>query len=135
MPPFNAAGNLPPGMHRASWEEIRQRFGGSARREALLDAAMEVIRALRRAGCRGAWLNGSFVSDVDDPEDFDLCYELTSTRLDQLPSTLRDPKTAKRTYGGDVFPTHAALPFLDFFQRDRDGNAKGIIEIDLGSLP
>ncbi len=45
-------------------------------------------------------------------------------------------RTQKAKYGGELFPaTDAADPlgtlFRNFFQRDRDGNAKGIIIIDL----
>ena len=45
----------------------------------------------------------------------------------------------KSKYLGELFPaTSSAEPgvlFRDFFQSDRDGVAKGIVQIDLGSLP
>ena len=45
-------------------------------------------------------------------------------------------RTQKAKYFGELFPSDAAADplgtlFREFFQRDRDGNAKGIIVIDL----
>ncbi len=135
IPPFDVRGNLPPGVHRARWEEILDTFGGNAWRRDLLDSVERVARELRRAGCRYVWLDGSFVTDKEFPGDFDLCYDVATTDLDVLDPTVLDRATAKEMYGGDILPTHPSLPLIDFFQTDRDGHSKGIVEIDLGSLP
>ena len=45
----------------------------------------------------------------------------------------------KSQYLGELFPATSSaepgVPFRSFFQSDRDGVAKGIVQIDLGSLP
>lgn len=135
IPPFDERGNLPPGIHLARWAEILERFGENQWRRELLDGVGRAAHELRGAGCRRVWLDGSFVTDKEFPADFDLCYELVSTQVDLLRPQLLDRRTAKAVYGGDILPTHPPLSFLDFFQRDRDGRPKGIVEIDMESLP
>ena len=45
----------------------------------------------------------------------------------------------KLKYGGELFPASAraaaGVCYRDFFQRDRNGVPKGVLQIDLGSLP
>lgn len=135
IPPFDTRGNLPPGVHVAQWEEIHDKFGGNEWRSDLLDKVEGVARELQRAGCRHVWLDGSLVTEKEFPRDFDLCYDVATTDLDLIDPALLDRGAAKQIYGGDILPTHPLLSFLDFFQTDRDGHAKGIVEIDLGSLP
>lgn len=134
IPPFDRRGNLPPAVHLAPWAGILDRFGGNGWRRDLLDNVERAVRELQRAGCRHVWLDGSFVTDKEFPGDFDLCYDLVTTDLDLLDPILLDRWTAKEIYRGDILPTHPSLSVLDFFQMDRDGHAKGIVEIDLESL-
>lgn len=54
---------------------------------------------------------------------------------------LAAPRAAqKERFGGELFPAsfvadpESGAQFLDFFQRDRDGEPKGIIQIDLEGL-
>lgn len=138
LPPFDQDGALPAGVHDATWEEIRAHFGGTDHRMALLVGIRRVIDELRDAGCQGIWLDGSFVTAKEHPGDFDLCYDLASTDVSRLHSTLRtlrDRTAMKERYGGDILPTDPAMPFLEFFQTDRDGRAKGIVRVDLKSMP
>ena len=53
LPPFDKAGNLPPGIHWVSWSEFSQRFGTSLHRKKLLVGLREVLLVLLGAGCGG----------------------------------------------------------------------------------
>jgi len=76
MPPFDpTTGLLPPGLHEASWEEIVDRYGGTPRRRTLLAGLRSGIDALRRAGCRRVYIDGSFITAKEEPGDFDACWE------------------------------------------------------------
>lgn len=75
IPPFDTNGNLPPGLHWATWEEIVERFGGTERRNELLAGLGRVLDALRDAGCGVAYVDGSFVTAKLRPGDFDGCWE------------------------------------------------------------
>ncbi len=145
IPAFDAGGNLPPGIHPASWDRIVTRFATNTRRRELLDGLLDALRSLKRAGCRTAYLDGSFVTAKELPGDFDACWEVAGVdpgRLDRELLDFSDGRAAQKVrYGGELFPAETAAEpagttFLDYFQRDRDtGEPKGIIAIDLGALP
>jgi hypothetical protein len=144
LPLFQADGNLPPGIHSCTWEEFVARFGTTQHRLNLIAGLQIAMEQLREAGCPTVYIDGSFVTNKLIPGDFDACWEVRGVDMNQLqsiaPALLKfDPKRAaqKAEYGGEFFP--AGWPadslgtlFLDFFQRDREGNPKGIISIDLG---
>jgi Family of unknown function (DUF6932) len=146
IPDFDVAtGNLPPGIHVATWEEVEAAFGSSARRQRLLAGLLRAMQALRAAGCTRAYIDGSFVTAKDAPGDFDACWEAQGVDPNTLDPVLLDfsnrRAAQKAKYGGELFiANQAAVPagtaFLDFFQRDKStGDAKGIVAIDLGNLP
>ncbi|HEV8633657.1 MAG TPA: hypothetical protein VG370_05360 [Chloroflexota bacterium] len=146
IPPFDpATGLLPPGVHEATWEELVARFGGTPHRLVLLAGLKAALDALRAAGCRRAYVNGSFVTAKQMPGDFDGCWEVEGvdlSRLDPVLMTFANLRAAqKQKYGGELFPADApaardGTKFLNFFQRDRaTGAPKGIVAIDLGGLP
>lgn len=144
IPPFDEGGNLPPGIHDATWEEIVARFGYTARREELLTGLHEALVDLRDAGCKRAYLDGSFVTTKDEPGDFDACWEVAGVDADQLDPvllTFADARRAqKERFGGELFPAEAGADphgtrFLDYFQRDKiTGEPKGIVTLDLEAL-
>lgn len=72
IPDFDEQGYLPPGVHGAILEEIAERFG---RESELRQVEMESLRWLvglaRRAGVLRIIVNGSFVTDVYEPNDVD----------------------------------------------------------------
>ena len=106
-----------------------------------LRAALE---DLKRAGCRIVYLNGSFVTSKNVPNDYDACWEEDGVDPMALhPALLTfDPgrATQKARYMGELFPASVladaeGLSFLEFFQTDRNtGRPKGIIAIELGGL-
>jgi uncharacterized protein DUF6932 len=137
-------GNLPPGIHFATWDEIVATFGSTQRRLDLLSGLRRALESLRTAGCSVAYLDGSFVTAKAEPGDYDGCWPAAGVDPSLLDPTLLDfsPKRTaqKASFGGEFFIAEVAADtagtrFLDFFQRDRDGNKKGIIAIDLGGLP
>ncbi len=76
IPPFEqASGNLPLGIHEATWDELVARFGYNQHRQALLAGLKVALQALGTAGCRRVYIDGSFVSAKELPGDFDGCWE------------------------------------------------------------
>jgi hypothetical protein len=147
IPDPDSTGNLPPGRHCATWEELERRFGTNERRRTLLAGMKRMLLSLKGAGCRRAFIDGSFVTTKDLPSDFDGCWSRTGVDLALLKSS--DPvlldfsnKRARQKlkYGGEMFPAEmveglSGRIFLNFFSRDKNtGDPKGIIEIDLGGL-
>ncbi|HEU0178347.1 MAG TPA: hypothetical protein VFV58_29130 [Blastocatellia bacterium] len=73
IPNFDEAGNLPCGVHWASWREFDKRFGVNRRRRKLLKGLQLALASLRAAGCRIVYIDGSFVTTKKMPNDFDAC--------------------------------------------------------------
>lgn len=145
IPEFDARGNLPPGLHVATWSEIAERYGTTPWRRTLLEGLGRALRALDAAGCRRAYIDGSFVTAKEAPADFDACWEAAGVDAQALDPVLLDfsnrRAAQKAAYRGELFPADTAAEpsgtrFLDYFQRDpRTGDAKGILAVDLAELP
>jgi hypothetical protein len=144
MPEFDKRGNLPPGIHHATWTEIVTLYATSVRRRELLDGLLDALRSLKTAGCATAYVDGSLITAKEHPGDFDVCWESAGVILNRLDPELRDfsddRAAQKARYGGELYPADwpadaDGTTYLDFFQRDRLKQQKGIIAIDLTGLP
>ncbi len=136
-------GYLPPGIHPADWDELVNRFGGNMRRAWLLEGLLAACRNLAGAGCKEVLLGGSFVTEKVMPGDYDGVWETQGVDPNRLDPVILDSTgrfAAVRTrYRGDLFPAsleaEPGMNFRDFFQTDRDDNPKGVVLLNLGSLP
>jgi hypothetical protein len=145
IPDFGPEGNLPPGIHWATWREVADLFGGTPRRRRLLRGLRMALNDLRAAGCHTVFVDGSFVSNAREPGDFDACWDATGVTVAMLDRALiayhGQRQAMKSKYRGELFPSDALADwdgssFFEYFQRDkRTGAPKGIIAIDLGSEP
>ena len=137
---FNRRGNLPAGIHAASWDEVKARCGNSVRRRVLLVGLEAALMALQAAGCQTVYIDGSFVTAKEEPGDYDACWGVAGVDEKQLDPVFLDfsnnREAQKRKYLGEFFP--AELPeggsgktFLQFFQQDRNGYPKGIVALNL----
>ena len=143
IPPFDPNGALPEGQHVCEWDEFVERFEGKAdnkRRRRLILGLAQVCVLLNRAGCLMVWVDGSFVTRERWPKDFDLRYdsdEADREKLDPLISDLSSGRSLqKRYFGGEALPHD--MPFrpngetiLEAFERDRRGDRKGLIQLNL----
>jgi hypothetical protein len=138
-----STGYLPPGVHDAPWSEVAPCFSGNGHRIRLLGGLLAALQNLAAAGCRSMLLDGSFVSQKDLPEDYDGAWDTSGVdpyRLDPVLLDFTNGRAAmKSKYLGELFPSSSfAAPGIlcrDFFMKDRNGVPKGIVNIDLGSLP
>jgi hypothetical protein len=130
IPAFDAEGFLPSGVHPATLVEIRHRFGGPSEiRRAQMESIGWLIDLAGRAGALRIVLNGSFVTNIIEPNDVD-CVLLIG------PGASKDQAAEDELLQG--------LPFLDislvgqkdfdyfvdrFFAVDRMLRSKGMIEV------
>ena len=141
IPPFDDSGNLPPGVHEATWDEFADRFGITPQRRSLLAGLYSALQVLQSAGCRAVYIDGSFVTNKLVPNDFDACWDIEGVDPDQLDPvllTFDDRRAAQKAkYLGELFPAQlteggSGGSFLAFFQVDKEtGNPKGIVALDL----
>jgi hypothetical protein len=110
IPEFDEYGNLPPGVHFCEWDEFVERFGTNGLRLRLMNGLLMVMEALKAAGCRTIYINGSLVTIKPDPGDFDACWEREDVDIDYLrteaPKLLNhyDLAGQKSQYRGEIFP-------------------------------
>jgi hypothetical protein len=132
IPAFDDNGYLPPGIHKATLEEVAERFGwqSEVRRDEIesLQWLMGVVKGLH---VKRLILNGGFVTDELEPDDVD-CIILID------PAFPRNRALEEEVLDG--------LPFLEidvveeigfdilvkgFFATDRNLIPKGMVEVVL----
>ncbi len=143
IPDFDSNGNLPEGIHYATFSEFVAKFAYNPKRAWLIDGLKLLMTTLRKANCKLIYIDGSFVTDKELPSDYDLCWSVHNVNYNEIAELLDfsaiGRKKMETKYRGDIFP--AEIPeglsgklFLDFFQQDKNtGVPKGIIAIELGS--
>lgn len=133
---------LPPGVHLATISEVKQAFATNPHRRKLFGGMVKAAQALKIAGCKTLYLDGSYVTGKPKPGDFDGCWDPAGVDPTRLDPVLLDFDNARRNqkikFLGELFPLHyEAEPgniFLNFFQIEKhSGNNKGIVAIDLTS--
>jgi len=131
---------LPPGIHEASLKEIELRFATNKLRKRLFNGFKNGIAALRLAGCKIVFLDGSYIAEKAYPGDFDVCWDPTGVDTGKLDPVFLDFSHSRRSqklkFGGEFFPSSnradAQRTFIDFFQIDKyTEKAKGIIMVRL----
>jgi hypothetical protein len=140
IPDFDTDGNLPPGIHPATIEEVEAKFATNFKRKIIFDSLLRLIDDLRKIGCSNIFLDGSYVTTKNLPGDMDICWDNSGIDFDltrQILPAIWNRSLQKRIYQADIFPANiiersSNKYFLDFFQCDKNtGNAKGIIKIEI----
>lgn len=131
---------LPPGIHVATLEEVEERFAYNDRRRELFQGLRRGVESLERAGCKSIFLDGSYVTEKENPGDFDACWSphgIEELELDPVFLNFDDARRMQKDkFGGEFFPStflaDDTFTYLDYFQKDRDrGKEKGILCIGL----
>jgi hypothetical protein len=147
IPAFRDDGWLPEGHHPASWEEIKEVFGGEVGglRHETMRRLFFWRDAARAKGLSGrVVLNGSFISAKENPSDFDLLFIFDAAsesliRQDAEARLLVDPLHCKTVFGGDIFAYAVSMvvAYPQFFPTDSFDHIKftdvkkGVLEVDL----
>lgn len=141
MIPAFREGRLPPGVHKATLEELRDKLGWGQRRKNLIDGLEMALRLMANCGIEQVYLDGSFVTDKNRPGDIDGCYDVPlGANLGSMypiwPWTRPNRDISKAMFGVELAPTRAPAtpsgePFISFFQKDRQGRRRGIVSIEL----
>ena len=142
IPASNALGELPPGIHTATLDEVEAVFAKTPRRRTLFDGLRRAMQNLKATGVRRVFIDGSFVTTKANPNDVDGCWEWSEdVNLDLLDPVFldfsRQRQAMKEKYGLDFFLANwveagSGLTFLDFFQLNRSDEPKGIVMLKVG---
>ena len=142
LPPIDQSGDLPQGVHRASLQEVLNRFGESTVQRKLVGLRLRRIYELAATTgqVKRFIVFGSFLTVKAEPNDVDLFLVMNDTfDLSQVMGEARlvfDHPTAQAHFGASVFWLRrlAALPNEEeavlSWQLKRDGTRRGIVEIE-----
>lgn len=120
-------------------------FSFSPKRKILLSGLEKAIKMLKQCGCPILYINGSFVTEKLEPNDYDACWDgdftaviLNMKKLEPLFLDFSNGrKRQKHKYKGEVFPSELSADssgtlYLEFFQQFRFSiEKKGIVAIKL----
>ena len=132
IPEFDDSGYLPPGIHRATLEEIAERFGREPElRQTQAESLRWLLDLAKRVGVQRLIIDGSWVTDKWEPNDVD-CVLLASQDFP------RDKAAELELRDGLPF-IHLAIVDEVLFERyvqvifgtDRKTIPKGMIEVIL----
>jgi len=142
LPPLNAEGELPEGVHRASMDEVVAMFGtGTPQRVAVTARLLRVYNLVRATGDLDRLvIFGSYVTKEAHPNDVDVVMVLRDgfriEACDPKTRVLFDHREAAEAFGASIFwirPSMLILETLDDFirgwQTKRDGTRRGIVEV------
>jgi hypothetical protein len=146
LPAFNAEGDLPPGVHRATLSDVLQRFGqGTAQRRAVADRLTRIYRHAASTGRLARFVVfGSFVTAKAEPNDVDVVL-LMEDDFDLGPvsgeaALVFQHAAADAHFGASVFWTKRSgalggeQAMIEYWQLRRGGGRRGIVEI-VGDRP
>jgi hypothetical protein len=139
---FTDEGLLPPGIYKATFEEVTEKLCFTNRRKDLLIRKLKpALERMKECGVVRVYLDGSFVTDRRRPGDIDVCYDIgNDADLDAMypiyPLNDFTRSATKEQYGAEFFPSdlieaNSGQPFLKFFQTDREDRPRGIVRLDL----
>jgi len=69
IPEFDDNNNLPPGIHDATMAEVQARFAHNEKRKQLFAGLEEVISILKDCNCPEVFLDGSFITQKEQPNE------------------------------------------------------------------
>jgi hypothetical protein len=132
IPRFNDNGYLPPGIHKASLDEIADRFGWqSETRVAGMESIRWLVDLVRGTEIERIIINGSFVTAIHEPNDVD-CVLLVNDALFKNPALDAALEDGFPFLEIDVVDRRAFDYYVEtFFALDRKDVPKGMIEVIL----
>lgn len=141
LPLLNENGDLPRGVHRATLQEIIERFGKGSIKRQILALRLERIYQLatNTAQLSRFVVFGSFITAKQEPNDVDVFMIMEDSfdigQVTGEPRLLFYHNVAQDHFGGSVFWVRklAALggdqTAIEHWQIKRDGTQRGIVEI------
>ena len=142
LPDFDASGDLPPGVHRATLNEMIQRFGSAGGQRGICTLRLSHVHELaKRTGYLQRFIIfGSYVTVEPNPNDIDVILVMDDAfRLEECSIESRglfDHALAQARFGASIFWIRPGLlidegieDFIAYWQLKRDGSKRGIVEV------
>ena len=140
-PDFNEEGDLPPGIYRATLNEVIEHFGQDTQQRQIMAHRLEHIYSLAIGTGHLARfiIFGSFITVKPNPGDVDIFLLMEDTfDVSQLSGEARlifDHVVTQNYEGASIFWIRRLAAFegeeavVAYWQLKRDGNQRGIVEV------
>lgn len=142
IPSFDSNGNLPPGVYIVRLEHIKEKLTWSTKRQQLFNGLEKAVKNLNDAGVWQIYIDGSFTTNEDNPNDIDGCW-VPNRKVDTniIDAVFIDDRThpstkMKAKYGVDFkiagvdYGKAGSQPIVEYFQTNNNCDAKGILLIE-----
>ncbi len=142
LPNIDETGDLPPGVHRATLDEVQQCFGAVGGQRGICTRRLSHIYDLaqRTGHLQRFIIFGSYVTAKPDPNDVDAVLVMDDAfRLEDCPIEARglfDHALAQARYGASIFWVRPGMlieasleDFIVYWQIKPDGTRRGIVEV------
>ena len=139
-PAFNSEGDLPPGLHSATVEEVRRHFGETSRRAVMAERLTRIYRLAHATGHLARFIIfGSFITAKSEPRDVDIFLLMEDSfdvrNVSNEARLVFDQAAAQNSLGASVFWIRRAAALdgeeatISHWQIKRDGARRGIVEV------
>jgi hypothetical protein len=135
---FNTSGNLHENVE-LSFDDFQKLFGTNPGRKEKIRSAVTFFRIFSSCGCEAVYIGGSFVSKKQNPEDIDLCFDMTKVDNEKLNREFPEffglnshnyIGTIRRNLKCHIFIfDEMDTLMLDYLGKDRERNPKGLVKI------
>lgn len=137
------SGLLKSNIYEMTLTEFEEAFVNNSSRERIFKGLLLLIEHLREIGCITIYIDGSYVTKKQRPNDVDVCWVVEKGSMGMAEEKfpwLADPenniKYLNANYCADVFPSdflmYSGGTILDFFQKDKETHKlKGIIKMNI----
>ena len=142
LPGFNVNGDLPPGVHRATLQDVVERFGSRVEARARCTRNLtHIYELVQRTGHLLRFVVfGSYVTNKEEPNDVDVILVMNDDfHPAEAAVEIRgvfDHAVAQARYGASVFWIQPSIligetldEFISYWQVKRDETSRGIVEI------
>jgi hypothetical protein len=142
LPNFDSVGDLPEGVHQATMDEIRARFGhGTPQRQAVTARLLRIYHLAAATGkLDRVIIFGSYITTKPDPNDVDVVLvmhdDFEVQACDEATGRLFDHTQATEAFGASIFWLRPSMLFLEtleefieHWQIKRDLTRRGIVEV------
>ena len=122
LPPFTESGDLPAGVHRAAFDEVGERFGSGTPQRRRVFLRLERLCSIARGTGHLARMIvfGSFVTTKAEPNDVDVFR-------------CRGALRGQRLWLRRLAALEGEQAAVEYWQVKRDGQRRGVVQIDLGA--
>ena len=142
LPNLNHEGELPEGIHKATFSEVVANFGGGTRqRELVTERLRRIYQLVKETGyLQQLIIFGSYITTEPEPNDIDIILIFNDnfdirTCNEEVKKLLNHQQT-ENEFGASIFWIRPSLllletleEFIEGWQVKRDGTRRGIIEV------